>query len=116
MMPREPKRAFKFGDVVSVRYHGDRPAVVISAESHNATSLDVVVMTITTQTQHAMRGAAIVLNNWKDFGLREPSIVKPVVSSVDVQDTELIGHVDDAVKNQLRQSMATIFGGKVTKK
>ena len=115
-MTREPKKVLKFGDVILVKHFGGRPAVVISAESHNAVALDVVVMMITTKEQHAMRGGAIVLDNWKDYGLKQPSIVKPIIFSYDKEDATWVGHVDDGVKIQLRQSMATIFGGVVRKK
>jgi hypothetical protein len=115
-MPKSPQRPFEFGDVVKVLYRGGRPGVVISAASHNATALDVVVMMITTKEQHAMRGGAIVLDSWEKYGLDEPSIVKPIIFSYDVQDAQWIGHVDDDVKALLRQSMARIFGGTVKKK
>lgn len=115
-MPKVPNRKLKFGDVVVVTYRGGRPGVVISANSHNATALDVVVMMITTKEQHAMRGGAIVLDNWASYGLNEPSIVKPIIFSYDVEDAEWIGHVDDDIKGQLKQSIATIFGGTIRKR
>lgn len=115
-MTREPKRVLRFGDIITVKHFGNRPGIVISAESHNATALDVVAMVITTKEQHAMRGGAIVLDNWKDYGLQQPSIVKPFIFSYDIEDTTWVGHVDENVKGQLRRAMAVIFGGKVRKK
>lgn len=115
-MTRSPKRIFKFGDVVKVTFRGSRPGVVVSATNHNATALDVVVMMITTQEKHAMRGGAIVLEKWQLYGLNEPSIVKPILWSYEIDEAQWIGHVDDDVKAKLRQSLASIFGGTVRKK
>lgn len=110
------KRTYEFGDVVLISYYGRRPAVVISAASHNAAALDIVVMTITKQEQHAARSGAIVLDRWKDYGLTEPSIIKPVISSIPVEDLDCcIGSLDESAKGELREAMAKIFGGRVRK-
>lgn len=114
-MIKNPTRVFEFGDVVTIKYRGGRPGVVISATSHNRTALDLIVMQITTKSQHAMRGGAVVLTDWKNFGLDEPSIIKPIVFSYEVEDTVLIGHLDEATKTQVRESMAKIFGGRLRK-
>jgi len=73
-------------------------------------------MLITTKGRHATRGGAIVLERWKDYGLNEPSVVKPVLSSKAPEDLVFYGSVDDEIKVQLRQSLATVFGGTVKKK
>ncbi|HEY6322152.1 MAG TPA: type II toxin-antitoxin system PemK/MazF family toxin [Thermoanaerobaculia bacterium] len=108
MMP--PKKVYEFGDVVKVQYRGGRPAVVVSAKSHNATALDLVLMQITTKEQHALRSAAVVLDRWADYGLDEPSLVKPVVFSYDVDDVTYIGALDERAKTDLRKALAKIFG------
>jgi hypothetical protein len=110
-----PRRAFEFGDVVGVKEFGNRCAVIVSATQHNKTAEDVVIMLITTQERHSMRGGAIVLERWKEYGLHEPSVVKPVLSSKGPDELVLYGAVDDEIKARLRQSLATIFGGTVKK-
>lgn len=115
-MAKSPQRIFEFGDVVKVVYHGHRPGVIVSASSHNVTAMDVVVMMITRKEQHAMRGGAIVLDRWDQYGLDDPSIAKPVFFSYPPEDLKKVGHVDDDIKLLIRESMAKVFGGTVKKK
>jgi hypothetical protein len=111
-----PRRAYEFGDVVGVREFGNRPAVVVSSTAHNRTAEDVVIMLITTKDRHSVRGGAIALGRWRDYGLDRESVIKPVLASRSPDDLVLYGKVDAAVKQQLRESLATIFGGTVRKK
>lgn len=73
-------------------------------------------MMTTTKDHHAMRGGAIILDRWHDYGLTEPSVIKPILWSEPVEDVTFVGKVDEEIKGKIRESLAYIFGGRVTKK
>lgn len=80
---------FEFGDVVLVRFpftnqttQKQRPAVVISSQPYHQSHPDLIVMAITSRT--SMPGhQEVVLTEWKSAGLLKPSVVKPVIATLE---------------------------------
>ena len=60
-----------------------RPAVVLSGAAHNRRHSDVILAPITSQVGQAYDEAS--LQDWHASGLLKPSVVKPLLSSLDVR-------------------------------
>lgn len=82
--------SFKFGEVVLVPFPftdqsavKQRPAVVVSSTAYNLTRSDVILMAITSQIRKPIRSDEIELTKWKEAGLLKPSVVKPVLTTVE---------------------------------
>ena len=72
---------FPFTDLTTSKR---RPAVVISSAQYNERRLDVIVMAVTSQQGPARaRARGHWLRDWKAAGLLKPSILKPIVTTLD---------------------------------
>lgn len=86
-MPR--MTPYEFGDVVLVPFlftdqsaTKKRPAVVVSSRVYNTERPDLVVMAITSQVRSTNR-FDIPVNKWREAGLLMPSVIKPVLATID---------------------------------
>jgi len=82
--------AYERGDVVLVPFpftdqttSKKRPAVVISSNTYNNVSLDIVIMAITSQIDKSLGIGECMIKNWKEAGLLKPSSVKPAISTIE---------------------------------
>lgn len=108
-------QSYKFGDVVyaATRYADDatyadnRPAVVISSQILNRERKDVVLMEITTRLHQAKHFGAFIVTDWKASGLREPSVIKPLIFTVSKSEIIETCSVTD---KSLRATLLKIFG------
>lgn len=80
---------FEFGDVVLVPFPftdqsstKKRPAVVVSSPAYNAERPDVIVMAVTSQLRPENR-FDIPLLGWREAQLLKPSVVKPVIATIE---------------------------------
>ena len=80
---------YSFGDVVLVPFpftdqstSKKRPAVIASSASYHRNRADVILMAITSQTT-PVRVAEASIHGWKEAGLLKPSVLKPVLATVD---------------------------------
>lgn len=71
---------FPFSDQSSSK---KRPAIVISSIAHNATSRDIVIMAVSSQTQRPVSVFEFLINNWQEAGLLKPSAAKAAISTID---------------------------------
>jgi mRNA interferase MazF len=81
---------YKFGDIVLVPFpftdqtsSKKRPAVVVSSDRYNREHPDVVVMAITSQGQTASSSDHRVITDWSGAGLLKPSVLKPIVMTIE---------------------------------
>ncbi len=81
--------SFEFGDIVLIPFPFTdqsttkrRPAVIISAAMYNAERPDLIVMAVTSQVRPDNR-FDIPLNDWQPAGLIKPSVVKPVIATIE---------------------------------
>ncbi len=82
--------AYERGDIVIVPFPftdqtttKKRPAVVISSNSYNTTSPDIVIMAITSQTKMFFEIGECLIRNWKEAGMLKPSAIKPAISTIE---------------------------------
>jgi mRNA interferase MazF len=60
-----------------------RPAVIISSNTYNNTSQDIVIMAITSQTGSNIGIGECVIENWQGAGLLKSSAVKSAISTIE---------------------------------
>ena len=81
---------YNFGDVVLVPFpftnqqNGkQRPAVIISSAAYQRSKPDVIVMAITSQLRPSQSLGEHALRDWQQAGLLKPSLLKPVITSLE---------------------------------
>lgn len=82
--------AYEKGDVILVPFPFSnqstikkRPAIVISSNTYNKISADVVIMAITSQTEKTIGIGECLIKDWKNSGLLKSSAVKPAISTIE---------------------------------
>lgn len=103
------------GDVLLVPYpftdqsgSKQRPSIVLSGDAYNQTHPDVILAPITSQITHAPDEVSLV--NWQAAGLLKPSVVKPILSSFDVQLVKRkLGALSASDRMQVRALFARIL-------
>ncbi len=82
--------AYQLGDVVLVPFPFTdqseakrRPAVVVSSKRYNSERRDLVIMAITSQVRLPLGYGETHVTDWQSAGLIKPSIVKPVVTTIE---------------------------------
>ena len=81
---------YSFGDIVLVPFPftdltatKKRPAVVVSSDAYHRDRRDVIVMAVTSQARPESGVGESALAGWRDAGLLKPSVVKPVLATID---------------------------------
>jgi mRNA interferase MazF len=82
--------AYEKGDVILVPFPFSnqafikkRPAVIISSNTYNNISQDIVIMAITSQTEKTIGIGECLVTNWQDAGLLKPSVIKTAISTIE---------------------------------
>jgi len=60
-----------------------RPAVIISSDTYNNISQDIVIMAITGQTRSHIGIGEFLIEDWQGAGLLKSSAVKSAISTID---------------------------------
>ncbi|TAM47536.1 MAG: type II toxin-antitoxin system PemK/MazF family toxin [Gammaproteobacteria bacterium] len=108
---------YEFGDVVLIPFPftnqsatKKRPAVVVSSRIYNVERPDLVVMAITSQTRAANR-FDIPVNNWREAGLLMPSVIKPVLATIErALVLRRLGQLKDEDCQTLTEKLKGILG------
>ncbi|MEY4514925.1 MAG: hypothetical protein RLZZ450_7047 [Pseudomonadota bacterium] len=81
---------FDFGDVVLVPFPftdqtatKKRPAVIISSSAYHKERLDLLLMAITSQVRASQTVGEVVLDHWQAAGLLKPSVLKPLIATIE---------------------------------
>ncbi len=61
------------------------PAVVISSSAYQAARPDVLILAITGQVRTPLGLGKAIIQDWKAAGLLKPSMLKPVVTTLEQQ-------------------------------
>jgi mRNA interferase MazF len=107
-----------FGDVVLVSFpftnqigRKQRPAVVVSSDAYQQAKPDVILMAVTSQVPAVPRFGEVVLADWRCAGLLKPSVLKPVVFTVERPlIVKSLGQLQPPDERALRESLAAILG------
>lgn len=81
---------YEFGDIVLVPFPftdqsaaKKRPAVVISSQAYHRAWPDLIIMAVTSQPRPIGTVGEIAIQDWQAAGLIKPSVIKPVIATVD---------------------------------
>jgi mRNA interferase MazF len=108
---------YKFGDVILVPFPftdqssaKKRPAVIVSCDRYNRKHPDLVVMAITSQTQTALLSDHRVINDWQRAGLLKPSVLKPIIMTIEIKLVlRTMGQLQIGDRQILQTLLAEIF-------
>ncbi len=81
---------YNFGDVILVPFPftdqtstKKRPAVIVSCNNYQSERFDLVLIAITSQVNPANSFGEMTITEWKVAGLIKPSIIKPVLTTIE---------------------------------
>jgi len=109
--------SFEFGDVVLVPFPftdqsttKKRPAIVVSSPAYNSERPDVIIMAVTSQVRPA-NNFDIPVTDWRVAGLIKPSVVKPVIATVERGLViKRLGRLSEQDRTALVESLREILG------
>lgn len=109
---------FRFGDVVLVHFPftdltttKKRPATVVSSDHYNRDKLDVILMAITSQMAHLGRLGVVEVSDWKRSGLLGPSVLKPILASIQKDKViKTLGRLDATTRGDVQTTLGEILG------
>jgi mRNA interferase MazF len=112
-----PTTGYSFGDVILVPFPFTdqsgikrRPAVVVSSPEYNARRQDLVIMAVTSQLRPQPLFGEFTVGEWKKAGLLAPSVVKPVVTTIDRRLViKRLGHLQQPDVRSLRATLRAIL-------
>ncbi|MBI3962031.1 MAG: type II toxin-antitoxin system PemK/MazF family toxin [Deinococcus sp.] len=81
---------YEFGDVVLVPFPftdqtatKKRPAVVVSSAAYHHQRPDLIIVAVTSQIRPPSTVGEVVVAQWREAGLLKPSVIKPVLATVE---------------------------------
>lgn len=113
-----PTTGYSFGDIVLVPFPFTdqstakrRPAVVVSSTAYHRERPDLIIMAVTSQPRPAGGVGEFQVKDWKDAGLIKPSVVKPVITTIEASLVlRRLGQLKSRDQAELRRSIAAIVG------
>ena len=113
-----PTISYSFGDILLVPFPFTdqsatkrRPAVVVSGNRYNAERPDLIIMAVTSQPRSAGGVGEIEVKDWKAAGLLKPSVVKPVITTIEqTLILRRLGRLKEEDQAALRHAIAAIIG------
>lgn len=110
--------AYDFGDVVLVNFPftnlqstKKRSAVVISKAAYQRGRPDVILMAITSQLRQPLFFGEHLLQNWKEAGLLKPSVLKPLIATLEQsQIVKVMGQLSQTDQQGLHDSLDSNLG------
>jgi len=109
---------YEFGDVVLVPFpftnqitSKKRPAVVVSAADYQRERADLILIAVTSQANPATSFGEMTITFWQASGLIKPSIVKPVITTIDGRLViKKLGRLQEPDIQVLRNLLQAILG------
>jgi mRNA interferase MazF len=109
---------YEFGDLVLVPFPftdqsatKSRPAVVVSSAAYHRERPDLVILAVTSQARPAAGLGEAVISKWKEAGLLRPSVLKPVVATIERGLViRKLGRLAEEDRAALREVLRTILG------
>ena len=110
--------SFEFGDLVLVPFPftdqsatKKRPAAVISSADYHRHRPDLIILAVTSQLRPTAAFGETAITKWKEAGLLKPSVMKPVVATVE-RGLVLrnLGQLRDQDREKLRRILRVVVG------
>ena len=110
---------YSFGDIVLVPFPftdqtaaKKRPAIVVSSDAYHRDRRDLIIMAVTSQARPGSAVGESAVEGWQTAGLLKPSVVKPVLATID-RDLILrkLGTLRDDDRRAVQRTLSAILGG-----
>jgi mRNA interferase MazF len=110
---------YKFGDVILVPFPftdqtttKKRPSVVVSSTDYQRQRSDLILIAVTSIANPVTSFAEMTITEWKAAGLLKPSIIKPVLTTIDkMLVIKKLGELQEVDAQALDNLLQIILGG-----
>lgn len=110
--------SYKFGDVVLVPFpftdqtaSKKRPAIVVSSAAYHKEHADIILIAVSSQISASPRAGEVTVVEWKKAGLLYPSMVKPVLTTVEKSLVlRTLGKLSSLDRGALEVALRSILG------
>lgn len=110
---------YEFGDVVLIPFpftnqtiSKKRPAVIVSSNTYHHIRLDLILMAVTSQANPTSAFGEMAMSEWQAAGLLKPSIIKPVITTVEKSLViRKLGQLQELDRQTLQNLLQVILGG-----
>ena len=110
--------SYSFGEVLLVPFPftnqattKKRPTVVISSNAYNQEKPDLILLAITSQIRQPLPLGECLISDWAEAGLLKPSVMKPIVTSLEkTLVLKSLGHLQTVDKQGLESILQQIIG------
>ena len=87
-----------------------RPAVVISSAMYHQKRPDLIAMAVTSQVHPVSAWGDVLIVHWKEAGLLKPSLIKPVVATIEKEIIlRQLGSLHAEDLRKLQEMIPTLF-------
>ena len=109
---------YEFGDLVLVPFPFTdqsatkrRPAVVVSSDAYHRERADLIILAVTSQARPQVAFGEAAVTKWKEAGLLRPSVLKPVVATIERSLVlRKLGRLAAEDRRALRDVLRTMLG------
>ena len=98
---------FPFSDQTAAK---KRPAIIVSSDSYNSISQDIVIMAITGQIRSHIGVGEFLIEDWQSAGLLRPSAVKSAISTIEQRlVVKILGRLSSKDVSTLEEALKELF-------
>lgn len=98
---------FPFSDQTTTK---KRPAIIVSSDTYNSISQDIVIMAITGQIRGHIGVGEFLIEDWQGAGLLKPSAVKAAISTIEQRLVlKLLGRLSARDRSALEKALKELF-------
>jgi len=98
---------FPFSDQTAAK---KRPAIIVSSDTYNSVSQDIVIMAITGQIRGHIGIGEFLIEDWQGAGLLKPSAVKSAISTIDQRlVVRILGKLSSKDLSILQKALRELF-------
>ncbi len=99
---------FPFSDQTTTK---KRPAVIISSNTYNDTSRDIVIMAITSQARGNIGIGECMIESWQSAGLLKSSAIKSAISTIEQGLVlKILGRLSPKDLSSLEKALKELLG------
>jgi mRNA interferase MazF len=98
---------FPFSDQTATK---KRPAIIVSSDTYNSISQDIVIMAITGQIRGHIGVGEFLIEDWQSAGLLKPSAVKSAISTIEQRlVVKILGRLSSKDLSTLEKALKELF-------
>ena len=98
---------FPFSDQTATK---KRPAIIVSSDTYNSISQDIVIMAITGQIRGHIGVGELLIEDWQSAGLLKPSAVKSAISTIEQRlVVKILGRLSSKDLSTLEKALKELF-------